>query len=280
MSNLTITANASLPQESETDTFQTRQSSAMSEHSSVKGSPQAIRAWLTSLPPASPANRSALPESEPEPMTSAICGPQLSSASAWYDRDSRSWKTFQVSFLQGISAQSWETWPRAGMMHAGVFYPQLNWERRISEIGCGSLLPTPIDPSRGGGSSRSGDRHSEIPTLHGMARSGMWPTPTVNGNHNRKGASAKSGDGLATAVLATPQARDFRTGSTARWENPERSRNLNDQIGGKLNPTWVEWLMGWPLGWTDLKPLAMDKFRQWLEQHGSCLEVNNEQRTR
>jgi hypothetical protein len=38
--------------------------------------------------------------------------------------------------------------------------------------------------------------------------------------------------------------------------------------GGKLNPTWVEWLMGWPLGWTDLKPLEMDKFQQWQQQHG------------
>jgi len=30
---------------------------------------------------------------------------------------------------------------------------------------------------------------------------------------------------------------------------------------GQLNPPWVEWLMGWPIGWTDLKPLATDKFR-------------------
>ena len=22
--------------------------------------------------------------------------------------------------------------------------------------------------------------------------------------------------------------------------------------GGKLNPQWVEWLMGFPIGWTDL----------------------------
>ena len=28
-----------------------------------------------------------------------------------------------------------------------------------------------------------------------------------------------------------------------------------DADSGKLNPTWVEWLMGFPLGWTDLKPL-------------------------
>ena len=36
--------------------------------------------------------------------------------------------------------------------------------------------------------------------------------------------------------------------------------------GGQLNPTWVEWLMGWPRGFTDLRPLAMDKFHSaWLE---------------
>jgi hypothetical protein len=34
---------------------------------------------------------------------------------------------------------------------------------------------------------------------------------------------------------------------------------LADQVGGKLNPTWVEWLMGWPIGWTDLKLSATDK---------------------
>jgi hypothetical protein len=39
-------------------------------------------------------------------------------------------------------------------------------------------------------------------------------------------------------------------------------------VGGRLSPTWVEWLMGWPLGWTDLKPLVMDKYQQWLEKHG------------
>ena len=65
-----------------------------------------------------------------------------------------------------------------------------------------------------------------------------WPTPTVCGNYNRKGASATSGDGLATVV------------------------------GGALNPTWVEWLMGWPLGWTDLKPLATDKFHSAPQQLG------------
>jgi hypothetical protein len=41
--------------------------------------------------------------------------------------------------------------------------------------------------------------------------------------------------------------------------------------GGTLNPEWVEWLMGWPIGWTDLKPLEMDRYRQWLQQHSKYL---------
>jgi hypothetical protein len=36
---------------------------------------------------------------------------------------------------------------------------------------------------------------------------------------------------------------------------------------GYLNPYWAEWLMGWPIGWTDLKPLATDKFRNVQQWH-------------
>jgi hypothetical protein len=43
---------------------------------------------------------------------------------------------------------------------------------------------------------------------------------------------------------------------------------LNAEVGGPLNPTWVEWLMGWPLGWTDCAASATDKFQQWLLSHG------------
>ncbi len=34
------------------------------------------------------------------------------------------------------------------------------------------------------------------------------------------------------------------------------------------NPKLSEALMGWPIGHSDLKPLAMDKFQQWLSSHG------------
>ena len=75
----------------------------------------------------------------------------------------------------------------------------------------------------------------------------LWPTPTVYGNYNRKGSSPTSGDGLATAVANT---------QTGQPTPPKR-----------LNPAWVEWLMGVPLGWTDCARLEMHRFREWLRQH-------------
>ena len=41
----------------------------------------------------------------------------------------------------------------------------------------------------------------QLSELHINAQGyGFWPTPTVNGNNNRKGLSENSGDGLATSV--------------------------------------------------------------------------------
>jgi hypothetical protein len=97
----------------------------------------------------------------------------------------------------------------------------------------------------------------------------LWPTPTVCGNYNRKGASKTSGDGLATAVLKWPTPTAHMAKETnAPSEHLRNTPTLTAQAGGSLNPTWVEWLMGWPLGWTDLKPSATDKSPCVQQLHG------------
>ena len=69
-------------------------------------------------------------------------------------------------------------------------------------------------------------------------------------------------------MWGTPKAQDSRHALRDRGKG-----NLGEQVsglhnGGKLNPTWTEWLMGWPLEWTDLKPLEMDKSHCAPQQHG------------
>jgi len=112
---------------------------------------------------------------------------------------------------------------------------------------------------------------------------GAWPTPTATERPNDVTATPSEAtlklykEGkinrirktraptLTTAVkLATPQSRDYRVGETSRWENPNRSNNLNDQIGGSLNPDWVEWIMGIPIGWSSTEPLNKEQYIQWL----------------
>ena len=77
----------------------------------------------------------------------------------------------------------------------------------------------------------------------------------------------------ARQTWATATARDWRSGKASQATHDKNSRPLSERVGGLLNPNWVEWLMGWPIGWTELKPLAMDRFREWQQQHGECLEV-------
>lgn len=87
----------------------------------------------------------------------------------------------------------------------------------------------------------------------------MLPTPTVEGNNNRKGLSAKSGNGLATAVklFATPTAQDAKNSSLppsqAKRDNLAGDLLRANQTG-KLNPEFVEWMMSYPIGWTELPP--------------------------
>ena len=61
-----------------------------------------------------------------------------------------------------------------------------------------------------------------------------------------------------------------KDGKTNGPSGNELGRAVNEagSSGGSLNPTWVEWLMGWPLGWTDYAPLATDRFRLWSASHG------------
>jgi len=35
------------------------------------------------------------------------------------------------------------------------------------------------------------------------------------------------------------------------------------------SPEFEEMVMGWPIGWTEPTPFAMDKFREWQREHGS-----------
>lgn len=256
--------------ESETESCQKRPSLAISEHSSVTGTAKAIRDWLTSLPQDSPASPSALPESRPEKMTHATCGLQHSNAYGEYDPDSACLRTFQGCLLTDTASEYSGSLPRAGIACDGVFYQQPSWERRISETGSGSW-PTPDTQNhRDGTKLRKEAKGRHAMSLHHAVA--MWPTPHGFSKDGKSNGPSGNELGRAVNMFPTPLGRDYRSGKGKTQAERGRTAGpaLSEYVGGSLNPAWVEWLMGWPTGWTDLKPLAMDKFQQWLEQHGGC----------
>jgi len=261
-------------------------------------------AVLTSFLAAFPARTSALQAKAPALTESAAaCGPTWRASLARYDPATSSWKTAQRSLL-GDSEECSVIWPRSGMTADGQCWELPTLERRISGTGSGLwATPSATDGQRGGTITPNMTGVSLAQMINTPTR---WPTPTTQDNVQIRGigkaaGKSKRGTTLAGAVsmwptpmaadsrgssgrpapgkqvqlvdavkFATPLSRDYRSGKASQATHDKNSQPLSEQIGGSLNPPWVEWLMGWPLGWTDLKPLATDRFLFAQPQPGDC----------
>jgi len=73
--------------------------------------------------------------------------------------------------------------------------------------------------------------------------------------------------------LHTPTTQgNYCAESMQKWAS---CRNYK-QAFGKVTPTNQEYLMGWPIGWSDLKPLETGKFHKWQQQHSFNLQEGDE----
>jgi len=86
------------------------------------------------------------------------------------------------------------------------------------------------------------------------------------GEKDRAGKKSYHGGTKTPPTYPTPTATD----SVKRGKVAPRSgaMGLSETMGGQLNPEWVGWLMAFPYGWTDLKPLEMLRFQEWCDKHG------------
>jgi hypothetical protein len=207
------------------------------------------------------------------------------------DRLGCSLKMFLLSELEALT-KSLAAWKESDTPAGRSWWVLTMLGRRTDEKESG-LWPTPNVPNGGRSIAYVTDWRGRTAYHNGKkvqvgleAAVKMWPTPTVNGNHNRKGLSKHSGDGLATVVAKFPtptgsmmtvgdmeQARyagnDPRRPTYAeanrRWPTPtvndsknngspsqheRQTKALNVVAGGSLNPNFVEFLQGYPKDWT------------------------------
>ena len=214
-----------------------------------------LMSWLA----ASRVRTSAPQEMATESTASApVSGAKWPESSVRYDPDSYSWKTAHCLWEEDLPWSS-VTLPTWGMTRSGSVYQHPTAERPISATGAG-LWPTPnCIGFRSDGElailAKSAKDESEYLAMSHRAcnskRMRFWPTATATAykgwspNHNR----AMTDDRLDYSV----ERESFHPGQ----QTPPM----------RLNPEWVEWLMGWPIGHTGLKPLETGRYLEWLRQH-------------
>jgi hypothetical protein len=103
-----------------------------------------------------------------------------------------------------------------------------------------------------------------------------WSTPQAHDAKGSPGAAASPRGGFQRSLPAetagspssTPQSSDFRSRGNADSSFIQQRLEQGKQVmlsmqqtgqGGTLNPAWVEGLMGFPPGWTDLPPAPRTK---------------------
>ena len=201
--------------------------------------------WITStlLQQDSPASRGQSQETEKELKMNDGSGPTSSDWFARYDPEASSWRTSQVSFMEELNTFS-ETWPRSGSMRNGQVFEHQTLARPIVESGSLSWAsPVAADAAQGDienentkyvttgtGRLRKISNNGESGSL-GLAREVKhWQTPSANED------AAGTINGNMQHMLSHQV--QVATGITS----------TND-TGQRLNPLFVEWLMGWPEGW-------------------------------
>jgi len=185
----------------------------------------------TLWPEDTPANHSQSPDHAEEKMILDTFGPCSPSAFAWYDPDTHSWRTFQAT-LDSDSEPFTQTWPRSGMTRDGIAYQLPPSAPRTYAIA-----------------------YSLSQGTQGPNGDGLWPTATT-GDHSTRYAQGGMPLGMAARMWPTPTAQDAKNSTLPPSQKDRDSipgELLKSGHVGQLNPTWVEWLMGFPEGWTDLE---------------------------
>jgi len=251
------------------------------------------------------AKTSQLPVKDPVLMENDLpCGTTWQGSLMKYDLNMSSWKTVQCSLVED-STRSLVTLPKSGMTLDGQLWALPMLERRTKGTGSG-WWRTP-DTGAGGTSGllKQGITHRpngqpiQVRLVDQVNNPHLWATPTVMDHlparqeealrrqYDKNRAGRTSHSTLREQVVYPPPKVMWPTPAATDYKGSGKTGTLRDRLDyatergatktrvygepattGQLNPNWVEWLMGWPLGWTDLKPLVTDKSHCALQQHG------------
>ena len=210
--------------------------------------------WILSLQ-GSRASRTPTPENALARRIAGISGLTRAGLYGKWDPGTSSWRMSE-DWLTGLTRsqrKSLGVFPRQGMMRCGVCTALPKRVRHILD-GDGGVWPTP--------SSSQARSEGMIRQMRSQVDLGVLTVQE---------AEEMIGGSLTPARMRQYNLRDQVAVEEGMrmWPTPRVDaravKAFTVEVGGQLNPTWVEWLMGLPIGWTDLEPLAMESYRLWWQ---------------
>lgn len=208
---------------------------------------------------ATPASPSQSQASDEGPTTRDTSGLRSSESLAKWDPSSCSWRMSQDTF-DWASTECSVILPKSGSTRNGRLFERPMSELRTAERGSSSW-PTDVV-----GDSKSAARHA---TKTGVMHAGTtltdacrkWPTPSASLTNDGESPESfmaranklkkKGVNGNGAGVPLTVACRQM-----PGLQDPKQTGAQSQSTSGlRLNPRFVEWLMGFPIGWTDCAPL-------------------------
>ena len=217
---------------------------------------------LTSFLEDFPVKTSVAPEKVQESKESDLpCGRTWRESLEKFDLDTHTWRTHQCLWDEDLQPSS-VILPKWGMMLSGVLWERTTLPPLTSATESGSwATPTTMDklPPKSKkallkeatearpGRSKPANLRDQVSNMRN------WLTPSANED------AAGTPDGKMQSMLGN----DPRV----------RGKTKEDWAKGTLNPAWVEWLMGWAIGWTSMEPITELDWRDWSVDPADVGEV-------
>ena len=207
-----------------------------------------------SLPEDSHARTSATPGKVKASSESDLgSGRRCFDSSEMYGQRGQLLKMYQPLDLKDLP-WSYKISARSGIALNGTVYPLVPLARPTRGTASGSW-PTPCANTR--------PNEGNVRLLRAKVEAGELSREEAKGMLNGKDPFEAQG-AVPKKMWPTPTSRDWKDGSAQACKNVPANCLLgrevhsreNYQTSGALNPTWVEWLMGFPIGWTDLSSSA------------------------
>ena len=192
-------------------------------------------------------------------------------------------------FYNGSATESWTHFPSGrGLKPSTVFTGRVS--STLSQVASHALIfPVPVrrpesrarTPDSGPTCTESSEKSSRLSSSSKTPRTSPNEVSKSYSKTLRISGSMRNGvcsprprlvpltkeDGCGWSLPTPTTAGNEHSPTMQHWRAHQNMSKLSGRVGGSPDPSFREWMLGLPIGWTALEPLEIAKFQQWQRRH-------------